>query len=811
MNAPRGSEVWRDYVADGIPSSGFNHPKKADARAWAGWVETLVTSGVLSSGPWFATRAAMTLVYAANTIAIVYNDETASNNGLYIKTGASGSGSWTQLTSFLPGYQFVTASPTDASTANAIIASTSPRLPAGDGVALVTLAIPTTNITSPVTVSFDGGAALTIKTRTGEDPDAGEMQQNDVVAGFVSGATFRLISDLNSLRNFQSAKAWANNEEDAPLPASLGGDGATTFSAKHWAAKSKEDADRSDVEADRSEAARAGSESARDQAAGYVNDIVSEKEVPITATRNGMESIEFPAGMNSLETRGYAVMGDGGHAQYVRVAVEPSHGLRVRSVDRFVPNGTVDAVNGGWWEISEAVPSVQQAGSPHDGINSDTAGLAKIAALPRKDVVFKIPPGDTVLDQNIFVQDRSLSIEGDGSGVSRIRCTGEGGFKFLSTDTLETVSSAHRVNVRGVSIVCEEVHSAAGEGRTGFEAEWSYTGSGTIERIVLDDVVVRGGGPGKWWKKGVRLVDAAQVRASNLNIYNQDGHQASLAVAGLEIVRDKATNITGFELNNFRSSRTQNAILISQKDAWIGDGTVEGFTLTNGEAVNCAYAIREDVESGTGKYFDSISISNFHWNASRAGIKAGRVRGLRLALNHFFHQNFGDVTPAPLEAAINILLQLDGFSSIANAFTRYNTITTAAPCFLFPDAAALNWARIEGGQFANWRNLVESHGALTALRDKLFIGPATLISTPLLAGCGFRGNQTTIGGNDNKANGETITFPHRFVGAPIVSCWHRAANEPVVVKPYDITETGFKVYTNFTSGTIQVGWSATGS
>lgn len=810
MAAPRGSEVWRDFVADGIPSSGANNPKKSDIRSWAGWLENLVTSGMLSSGPWFATKAAMSLGYAANTIAVVYNDPIAANNGLYIKSGASGSGSWTQLTSFLPGYQFVTASPTGASAVNAIVASTSPRLPAGDGVALVTLAIPATNTASPVTVRFDGGAVLTIKTRTGEDPDAGELQQNDVVAGFVSGATFRLISDLNSLRNAQSAKAWANNDEGVPVAASLGGNGVTTFSAKHWAAKSEEDADRSDDEADRSEVARVGAESARDQAAGYVNDIVSEKEVPITATRNGMESLLFPAGMNSLETRGYAVMGVG-RATYVRVNTEPAHGLKVRSADRFLPDGTIDAANGGWWEIAETVPSLQQAGAPHDGINSDVAALAKIAALPRSDVVFKIPPGDTVLDQNIFVQDRSLSIEGDGSGVSRIRCTGEGGFKFLSTDTLETVSSAHRINVRGVSIVCEEAHSTAGEGRTGFEAEWSYAGSGTIERIVLDDVVVRGGGPGKWWKKGIRLVDAAQVRANNLNIYNQDGHQASLAEAGLEIVRDKATNITGFELVNFRSSRTQDAIRISQKDASVGNGTVEGFTLTNGEAVNCAYAIREDVESGAGKYFDSISISNFHWNASRAGFKAGRVRGLRMALNHFFHQNFGDSNPAPLEAAINILLQLDGFSSITNTFTRYNAITAAAPCFLLPDAATLNWARIEGGQYANWRNLVESHGALTALRDKLLIGPGTLINTPLLAGCGFRGNQTTIGGNDNKANGETITFPHQFSAAPVVSCWHRAANEPVVVKPYDITATGFKVYTNFASGTVQVGWSATGT
>ncbi len=385
MAAPRGSEVWRDYVADGIPSSGPNNPKKSDARAWSSWLENLVTSGVLSSGPWFATRAAMTLGYAANTIAIVYNDPMAANNGMYIKVGASGSGAWTQLTSFLPGYQFVTASPTGASTANAIVASTSPRLPSGDGVALVTLSVPHTNTSTPVTVSFDGAPALTIKTRTGENPDAGEMQQNDVVAGFVYGSTFRLISDLNSLRNAQSAKAWANNEEDVPVPIGLGGDGVTTFSAKHWAAKSEQDADRSDDQADRSEVARIGAEAARDLAAGYVNDIVAEKEVPITATRNGMEAIQLPSGMVSLEVRGFAAIGDGGGARYRRISFADLGGFPalayVRSLDRFTPNGTVDPVNGGYWVIDEKEVMPQMLGAIVDGIADVTLACNAAAAL----------------------------------------------------------------------------------------------------------------------------------------------------------------------------------------------------------------------------------------------------------------------------------------------------------------------------------------------------------------------------------------------------------------------------------------------
>lgn len=228
MPAPRGSEVWRDFASDGIPSSGLHEPKKPEIRSWSAWMESLVTSGVLSSGPWFATKEAMTLGYAANTIAVVYDDTTASENGLYIKVGSSGSGSWTQLTTFLPGYQFVTASPTEASTANAIVAVTSPRLPAGDGVALVSLAIPETNTASPVTVTFDGGSALTIKTNSGNDVAVGGLLAGMVVIGAVSGSTFRLVNDQISSAVVAAAEAAADRAEAAASVVvnlqSLGGD-----------------------------------------------------------------------------------------------------------------------------------------------------------------------------------------------------------------------------------------------------------------------------------------------------------------------------------------------------------------------------------------------------------------------------------------------------------------------------------------------------------------------------------------------------------------------------------------------------------
>ncbi|QTG12365.1 hypothetical protein G6M86_03515 [Agrobacterium tumefaciens] len=66
------------------------------------------------------------------------------------------------------------------------------------------------------------------------------------------------------------------------------------------------------AEADRSENARDLSEQFRDQAAGIVNDIASEKEVPIVGTVASLSSLILPEGMSAIRTNGFATMGDGG-------------------------------------------------------------------------------------------------------------------------------------------------------------------------------------------------------------------------------------------------------------------------------------------------------------------------------------------------------------------------------------------------------------------------------------------------------------------------------------------------------------------
>ncbi len=84
-------------------------------------------------------------------------------------------------------------------------------------------------------------------------------------------------------------------------------------SAAAEATRAKQEADKSRSEADR--------------AAAIVNDIASEKEVPIVGIVQALPGLFLPAGMTAIRTNGFAAMGDGG-AWPLAVAVENSGPLQ---------------------------------------------------------------------------------------------------------------------------------------------------------------------------------------------------------------------------------------------------------------------------------------------------------------------------------------------------------------------------------------------------------------------------------------------------------------------------------------------------
>lgn len=210
--ALKAATVFRDYETDGVPSSGPHRVNKADVRAWSAWLESIVGAFLSSSGVVFTLRSDLyaDLAHAAKSLAWVIGDPVSANNGVYMKVGVSGFGSW-QRVADLP-FSFIVAVDAGAGTANAIQATS--EIPVSDS-ALVWLTVFETNTASPVTVAFNGEAPLAVKTNGGNNVAVGGLVAGMTVMGIRSGSTFRLISDQASAAILAAAEAAADRAENA--------------------------------------------------------------------------------------------------------------------------------------------------------------------------------------------------------------------------------------------------------------------------------------------------------------------------------------------------------------------------------------------------------------------------------------------------------------------------------------------------------------------------------------------------------------------------------------------------------------------
>lgn len=91
------NDVYRDYETAGVPASGGHEPVKSEIRTLGPLLEQTIALGLGNVDVTYATEAelAADLDHAADSLALVYADPTEENNDLWVKVGASGSGSWT--------------------------------------------------------------------------------------------------------------------------------------------------------------------------------------------------------------------------------------------------------------------------------------------------------------------------------------------------------------------------------------------------------------------------------------------------------------------------------------------------------------------------------------------------------------------------------------------------------------------------------------------------------------------------------------------------------------------------------------------
>lgn len=134
-----------------------------------------------------------------------------------------------------------------------------------------------------------------------------------------------------------------------------------------------------------------------------------------------MLSIAVPASVKEFRTSGYSSPYDDGDARYRRVSSEPIHAVQMRTADRLLPSGSIDAIDGGWWEIANRTLKFKQFGAVGDGIVDDTSAVnncwAAAASLRRHNIFLNdgSGAGPIFVDQNTCI-----SFSGEGQVTALI-------------------------------------------------------------------------------------------------------------------------------------------------------------------------------------------------------------------------------------------------------------------------------------------------------------------------------------------------------------------------------------------------------
>lgn len=91
------ARTFRNYAVDGVPASGKHDVSKREARNLGAVIQQRLGVALGAVTVAKATRANLNadLAHGADTLALVYGDSVDADNDLYVKTGGSGTGGWT--------------------------------------------------------------------------------------------------------------------------------------------------------------------------------------------------------------------------------------------------------------------------------------------------------------------------------------------------------------------------------------------------------------------------------------------------------------------------------------------------------------------------------------------------------------------------------------------------------------------------------------------------------------------------------------------------------------------------------------------
>lgn len=539
MIVQTGAEIWRKYAVDGVPASGPNMPDKNQIVPWATWIEGMLSA--VTAGLAYADYASLAadIYHLARSTAIVYADPDPAKNGFYVKVGDAGTGSWSQIGD-LPGD--VIRLTVTGGTGNAIVAAApvTPSMP-GNKLYLMT---PTANCSGASTIAVNGAAVVPIKTALASDTVTGSLVANSPVLMAWQVDHYQLMVSVGVdatgiLNDAIAARTGAQTAQAAAEAAAAAlGNQVRTYDTVAQAQAATIPVGVANVRVVRDAGGTrlvnrsyvpglVSDPGAFAEAGGHYwkPDFSSLPTEAIMSSRAALAAATMPPLLNVAFCFGYAAAGDCTPFMLKRVTAAPRFG-GVRSTDRYLPSGTVDSTNGGWWVY---MPGPAGTDACAFGYKGDWNGLDASAtdnfAVLQEAINFTAQAfgtgydtgggagGDVLLPSGTGMISAKLTVH-DG-----VRLLGKGVYATVlkMKDTFSTTSDFIRLGTPGdaSAITASQAKGSAGD-------------------LVINGTVASGGVAYLLQKRQPQIYSAGNDSARTFTAYGTDetGAAISAAVAG---------------------------------------------------------------------------------------------------------------------------------------------------------------------------------------------------------------------------------------------------------------------------------------
>lgn len=209
------------------------------------------------------------------------------------------------------------------------------------------------------------------------------------------------------------------------------------------------------------------------------------------------QAATVPARNKRLRTQFFSVGTQTGAANYKRVPSEPSHSLKFRSQDRYLPDGTVSSGNGGWWEINELEITPEMCGAKGDLVADDAAALTIWGTLTGRIKAtgsYRMAAPLTVAASRIAAFGSIFKYDGVAEG--RVVTLTGAGARWNGGEIDGNLKASRGIHTAAAGCIVEntEIHGLRATTMNAVGIYFDGTGGGTARRNKIYDVAAAGNG-----------------------------------------------------------------------------------------------------------------------------------------------------------------------------------------------------------------------------------------------------------------------------------------------------------------------------